>query len=95
MASNVVEKRKRYEGHELLDEFLLNQVAKEVNVFKLSLFAKDLGISQTEYNKITSPNTFTKDEQIQHVSRICRTVTDNMQWQYHMEHTGKWSCHLA
>ena len=68
MASNVVEKKKRYEGHELLDEFLLNQVAKEVNVFKLSLFAKDLGISQTEYNKITSPNTFTKDEQIQRVS---------------------------
>ena len=44
MASNVVEKKRRYEGHELLDEFLLNQVAKEVNVFKLSLFAKDLGI---------------------------------------------------
>ena len=68
MASNVAVKKKRYEGQELLDEFLLNQVAKEVNVFKLSLLAKDLGISQTEYNKITSPNTFTKDEQIQHVS---------------------------
>ena len=70
MASNVVEKKKRYEGHELLDEFLLNQVAKEVNVFKLSLLAKDLGIPQTEYNKITSPNTFTKDEQIQRVSKL-------------------------
>ena len=68
MASNVTENKRRYEGKELLDEFLLNQVAKEVNVFKLCLFAKDLGIPQTEYQKITAPNTFTKDEQILRVS---------------------------
>ena len=82
MASNVVEKKRRYEGQELLDEFLLNQVAKEVNVFKLSLFAKDLGIPQTEYNKITSPNTFTKDEQIQR-SRITSQNTFTQDEQIH------------
>ena len=70
MASNVVEKKKRYEGQELLDEFLLNQVVPSVHILKLRSFASCLGVSQTEYDRITAPNVFTQDEQIHHVSRM-------------------------
>ena len=63
-----VRKKGRYEAHDLLDEFLLNQVVKTVNVLKLCSFAKDLGTTQTEYDRITAPNTFTQDEQIHKVS---------------------------
>ena len=63
-----VRKKGRYEAHDLLDEFLVNQVAKSVNVLKLCSFAKDLGVSQTEYDRITAPNTFTQDEQIHKVT---------------------------
>ena len=58
MASNVVEKTKRYEGHELLDEFLLNQVVPSVNILKLNSFASCLGVSQTEYDRMTASNVF-------------------------------------
>ena len=67
-----VRKKGRYEAHDLLDEFLLNQVAKHVNYSKLLSFAKDLGISHTEYTKITAPDTNTPDEWIYQVS----TLTD-------------------
>ena len=63
-----VRKKGRYEAHDLLDEFLVNQVAKSVNVLKLCSFAKDLGVSQTEYDRITAPNTFTQDEQIHKIN---------------------------
>ena len=62
-----VRKKGRYEGHNLLVEFLLNQVAKYM---KLCSFAKDLGVSQTEYDRITAPNTFTQDEQIHKVTSL-------------------------
>ena len=64
-----VRKKVLYEGHDLVDEFLLNKVAKHVNYLKLCSFAKDLGVSQTEYDRITAPNVFTQDEQIHKVSR--------------------------
>ena len=63
-----VRKKGRYELYDLLDEFLLNQVAKHVNYSKLCSFAIDLGVSQTEYNKITAPNTNTPNERIHKVS---------------------------
>ena len=66
-----VRKKGRYEGHDLADEYLLNQVAKHVNYLKLCSFAKDLGVSQTEYDRITAPNTFTQDEQIHKASEQC------------------------
>ena len=65
-----VRRKGLYEADDLLDEFLLNQVAKHVNYLKLCSFAKDLGVSQTEYDKITAPNTYTQDEQIHKVSRF-------------------------
>ena len=57
-------KKGSYEGHDFA-EFLLNQLAKTVYYLKLCSFAKVLGVSQTEYDRITAPNTFTQDEQIQ------------------------------
>ena len=66
-----VRKKGRYEGHDLADEFLLNQVAKTVDYLKLCSFAKDLGVSQNEYDRITAPNTFTQDEQIHKVGEKC------------------------
>ena len=65
-----VRKKGRYEGHDLLDEFLLNQVAKHVNYLKLCSFAKDLGVTQNEYDRITAPDTFTQDVQIHKVSNL-------------------------
>ena len=61
-------KKGRYEANDLLDEYLLNQLAKNVNYMKLCSFAKDLGITQTEYDKIAAPNTNTPDERIHKVS---------------------------
>ena len=63
-----VRKKGQYEGHDILDEFLLNQVAKHVNYLKLCFFAKDLGVTQTEYDRITAPDTFTQAEKINKVS---------------------------
>ena len=60
-----------YEGHDLLDEFLLNQVTKYVRYRKLNTFARDLGIRQEDYERITAPNTFTQDEQIH---KVCYKV---------------------
>ena len=69
-----VRKKGRYEAHDLLDEFLLNQVAKHVDYSKLLSFAKDLGVSQTEYNRITAPDNKTIHERIYQVS----TLTDDI-----------------
>ena len=63
-----VRKKGRYEGHDLLDQFLLYQVVPSVNILKLRSFASCLGVSQTEYDRITAPNTYTQDEQIHKVS---------------------------
>ena len=63
-------KKGRYEAHDLLDEFLLNQVAKYVKYLQLNTFARDLGIRQEDYDRITAPNTFTQDRQILEVSNI-------------------------
>ena len=68
MASYVTPKKQQYEGHQLLDEFLLYQVVPSVNILKLRTLASCLGVSQTEYDRITAPNTFTQDEQIHKVS---------------------------
>ena len=65
-----VRKKGRYEAHDLLDEFLLNQVAKYVKYLQLNTFARDLGIRQEDYDRITAPNTFTQDRQILEVSNI-------------------------
>ena len=65
-----VRKKGRYEAHDLLDEFLLNQVAKYVRYLQLNTFARDLGIKQEEYDRITAPNTFTQDRQILEVSNF-------------------------
>ena len=69
-----VRKKGRYEEHDLLDEFLLNQVAKYVDYSKLLSLAKDLGVSQTEYNRITAPDNKAIHERIYQVS----TLTDDI-----------------
>ena len=62
--------KKTYNGDDCLDDILLNQVAKRVFIQKLSSFAKDLKISQVEYDKITAPNMYTQDERIHRVSTM-------------------------
>ena len=47
-----VRKKGHYEAHDLLDEFLLNQVAKYVKYLQLNTFARDLGIRQEDYDRI-------------------------------------------
>ena len=49
-----------------MDEWLLNQVSKHVRYEKLGPFSKDLGISETEYQKIAVSNI---DRQIFKVKR--------------------------
>ena len=55
-------------GDDKLDEFLLNQVAKFVKYGQLGPLSRDLRISQTDYEKITAPNTFPQNDQIFRVS---------------------------
>ena len=59
-----VRKKGKYERHDLTDEFLLNQLCKYVKYLHLNTFARQLGIRQEDYDRITAPNTFAKDEQI-------------------------------
>ena len=65
-----VQKRGRFgcHGDDTLDEFLLNQVAKFVKYGQLGPLSRDLRISQTDYEKITAPNTFSQNDQIFRVS---------------------------
>ena len=65
-----VRKKGRYEAHNLLDEFLLNQVAKYVKYLQLNTFARDLGIRQEDYERITAPDTCTPTERINRVSTL-------------------------
>ena len=65
-----VRKKGRYEAHDLLDEFLLNQVAKHVDYTQLCFFAKDLGVTQTEYDRIIAPDTLTTAERVNKVSTL-------------------------
>ena len=65
-----VRKKGRYEAHDLLDEFLLNQVAKHVNYTQLCFFAKDLGVTQTDYDRITALDTLTPAERVNKVSTL-------------------------
>ena len=67
-------KKGLYEAHDLLDEFLLNQVEKHVKYRQLNTFARDLGIRQEEYERITAPNTFTQSEQILKVRNIMSSL---------------------
>ena len=68
MASVTVRKKGKYEGGDKVDEFILNQVAKHVIYGQLGSLSRDLGISDTEYGKITAPNVFPQNEQIYKVS---------------------------
>ena len=65
-----VRKKGRYGSHgdDMLDEFLLNQVAKFVKYGQLGPLSRDLGVSQVDYEKITAPNTFPQNDQIFKVS---------------------------
>ena len=62
-----VRKKGKYEADDRVDEYLVNQVAKHVQYNKLCRLSRDLGISSTEYTKITAPNTVHQDEQINKV----------------------------
>ena len=73
-----VRKKGLYEEHDLADEFLLNQVAKLVKYLKLCSFAKDLGVTQVEYDRITAPDTFTQDEKIHKVRNV--TMLFQIHW---------------
>ena len=44
------------------------QITKNVRIEQLSTFAGDLGISQTQYQRITAPNMYTQAERIGKVS---------------------------
>ena len=59
-----VRKKGRYHGDDMLDEFLLNQVAKFIKYGQLGPLSRDLGVSQVDYEKITAPNTFQQNDQI-------------------------------
>ena len=60
--------KKKYESDDGVDEYLVNQVAKHVLHDKLGRLSGDLRISSTEYSKITAPNMFNEDDQINKAS---------------------------
>ena len=48
------------------------QVVKSIRMKRLRMFAGDLGISQSEYEEITAPNTYEQEEQRHKVCKVYR-----------------------
>ena len=65
-------KKRSYGGQDPVDPFLLNQVAKHVKYDKLGSMSRDLGVSDTEYMKITAQNVFTQNDQIYKVKILLK-----------------------
>ena len=53
----------KYQEENLVDERLLNQVSKWILFHRLGALTRDLGISQAEFSRISTPLT-TPEEQI-------------------------------
>ena len=53
-----------YNSDDMVEEYLINQIAKYVQYEKLGRLSGDLGIKRNDYQKITAPNAFNKDDQI-------------------------------
>ena len=67
-------KKAKYGGQDPVDPFLLNQVAKHVKYDKLGSMSRDLGVSDTEYMKITAQNVFSDNDQIYKVSKTYKKI---------------------
>ena len=63
-ASVSVRKKKKYNGEDHVDTYLLNQIAKHVKHEELGTLARDLTIEETTYSKKAAPK-----DQIWQVSR--------------------------
>ena len=50
-----VRKKGRYNGKDLVDDYLLNQIAKYVKYDELGTLARDLSIEGTAYENVAAP----------------------------------------
>ena len=57
-----------YNSDDMVEEYLINQIAKYVQYEKLGRLSGDLGIKSNDYQKITAPNAFNQDDQIYKVN---------------------------
>ena len=64
MAYASLKERKKYGSEDLVDDFLMNQVAKEINYEKCGYLARDLGISISDYEVNTQPNVSSQNKHI-------------------------------
>ena len=69
MANTSFKKRRKYGSEDLVDDFLMNQVSKEINDEKCGYLARDLGISISDYEENTQPNICSQNDQIIKVSK--------------------------
>ena len=59
----------KYGSEDLVDDCLMNQVAKEINYEKCGYLARDLGISKTDYEENTQPNVSSQNKKINKVRK--------------------------
>ena len=57
----------KYGSEDLVDDFLMNQMAKEINDEKIGYLARDLGISISDYEENTQPNVSSQNKKINKV----------------------------
>ena len=69
MAYASFKERGKYGPEYLVDDFLISQVAKEINYDKCGYLSRDLGISKTDYEENTQPNVSSQNEQINKVRK--------------------------
>ena len=69
LRKHVFRKKKRYKDDDMVDEYLVNQVAKFVRYEKLGLFAKDLKIKERDLEIIMAPNYLNPHDRIAKVSK--------------------------
>ena len=69
MAYASLNERGTYGSEDLVDDFLISQVAKEINYDKCGYLARDLGISISDYEENTQPNVSSQNKQINKVRK--------------------------
>ena len=69
LRKHVFRKKKRYKDDDMVDEYLVNQVAKFVRYEKLGIFAKDLKIKERDLEIIMAPNYLNPHDRIAKVSK--------------------------
>ena len=69
MAYTSFKERGKYGCEDPVEDFLMIQVAKEINYEKCGYLARDLGISKTDYEENPQPNVSSQNKKINKVRK--------------------------